>query len=268
MNTPGTTVAKAKPPLPADVQMHIDANRQKNAIVAAIRGTIWSKDLNETQVRAVAQYARETGIDPVRHIEVLGGRIYLTADFYAERGAPLLRAGKVVLHETEYINVDPRLETLAKQDNAAGKWAETEIAHRQMQRIKYCAPEKSLAIAVVRITIPQTGATFVGVNWCGGNGRRDPVGDAEPTKTAETRAARRAWRKIVTVLPELETAVANIEARARMVEGEFVEAAIDTPKALPKTTQIEQGEHPTMEGVTFTPRGQASDDLFPLEEPS
>jgi hypothetical protein len=39
--------------------------------------------------------------------------------------------------------------------------------------------------------------TVTGCNWCGNGVRpRDPVGDAEPTKTAETRSARRAWKKL------------------------------------------------------------------------
>ncbi|MFN9578251.1 MAG: hypothetical protein ACK6AH_17135, partial [Gemmatimonadota bacterium] len=62
-----TTVATTKPALPPEIQARVAENKERNAVVAAIRGTIWGKDLSQDQVRAVAQYARENGIDPVRH---------------------------------------------------------------------------------------------------------------------------------------------------------------------------------------------------------
>lgn len=269
MNNPGTSVARTKPALPPVVQAAIDENRTRNAIVAAIRGTIWSKDLNETQVRAVAQYARETGIDPVRHIEVLGGRIYLTAEFYRERGAPLIRSGKVKVHETEYINVDPRIDAMAAKGD---EWALGEQMHRTRQRIKYNAPEKAAAVAVIRMTVE--GSTYVGVNWCGGLTKRDPVGDAEPAKTAEARAERRAWRRIVTVLPELETAVGHVEARATLVEDEMAQNVGEQSRGvLPRNTQLAGGDDNGTDPYDLqTPPSKAAaadagemDELFPLE---
>lgn len=268
MNNPGTTVARTKPALPPDVQRHIEDNRIRNAAVAAIRGTIWSKDLSAQQIGAVAQYAREVGIDPVRHIEVLGGRIYLTAEFYRERGAPLIRSGKVRVHETEYINVDPRLEALAKTGD---EWAVNEQAHRQVLRIRYNAPEKAAAIAVVRITIVGTDSTYVGVNWCGGLAKRDPVGDAEPAKTAEARAERRAWRRIVSVIPELETAVGHIEARATLVEDEVAQLAGDQSAGVgPRNARLAGGENAGVDPYDLqTPPSKSLeapvDELFPLD---
>lgn len=231
----GTAVARTKPALPADVQSHIEYNRQKNAVIAAIRGTIWGKEISPDQVRAVAQYAREMQIDPVRHVEVLGGRIYLTASFYEEKGAPYIRSGEIQIHETEFIHADERLAALAKAGN---EWAEKEQAHRAMQRIKYGVPEGAKAAAIVRLTMREGGATFVGVNWCGGTAKRDPVGDAEPTKTAETRAARRAWKRIISVLPELRDQVGHMQARAVIVDDEMSVAAGNEPKQLPRTVQI------------------------------
>lgn len=272
MNTPSTTVARTKPALPPDVQRAIEENRIRNAAVAAIRGTIWSKDLSAQQIGAVAHYARETGIDPVRHIEVLGGRIYLTAEFYRERGAALVRAGKVQIHETEYINVDARLDAMAKDGNA---WAIKEQAHRQMCRIRYNAPEKAAAIAVVRITVTDTDSTYVGVNWCGGLSKRDPVGDAEPAKTAEARAERRAWRRIVSVVPELETAVGHIEARATLVEDELAQAAGEASAAVTqRPARLAGGDHGGTDPYDLenapserilVDAQDTSDDLFPLD---
>lgn len=257
----GTAVARVKPALPPEVQATIEYNRQKNAVVAAIRGTIWGKEISQDQVRAVAQYAREMHIDPVRHIEVLGGRIYLTADFYAERGAKYIRDGSIVLHETEYIHADERLAAMAKGDGSeeAQAWAERELSHRAMQRIKYAVPEAAKAAAVVRLTMRDGGATFVGVNWCGGTTKRDPVGEAEPTKTAETRAARRAWKRIVAVIPELAESVGHMEARATIVEDEVAQLAGAEVKALPRSTGVVQDDSFTA-GDARMPVVQGEDD--------
>jgi hypothetical protein len=65
----------------ARVNENIAELRERNAMVAQIRGTQWGLGI--------------MGLDPVRHVEVLGGRIYLTAEFYQERGAKLIREGLV-----------------------------------------------------------------------------------------------------------------------------------------------------------------------------
>jgi hypothetical protein len=115
---PGTAVATTteKPgrALAPEHQRIVDENRARNALVQQIRGTIWGKEVSDIMARAVAQYCRENQLDAVRHVEVLGGRIYLTAEFYDERGAELLRAGVIVPAEPDYINADARLDELAR----------------------------------------------------------------------------------------------------------------------------------------------------------
>lgn len=218
--------------LPPDLQAKLEENRQRNAVVAAIRGTIWGKDLNEGQVRAVAQYARENGIDPVRHVEVLGGRIYLTAELYDERGAELVAAGLVQPLEPDLIQADERLAKLAA---GGDEWAKAEETRRTRERIKYGVPEAAKAAAVTRFRVTRTGAEVVGVNWCGGGVRqRDPVGDAEPVKTALTRSRRRAWKQLVTIVPQLQERVGPLQASAEVVEERLLEVVQAAPKpALP-----------------------------------
>lgn len=193
-----TTVKKAA--MSPETEARIAENRARNAMATAIRGTIWSKDLNPEAVRAVAEYCRQNDLDPIRHVEVLGGRIYLTAELYRERAAPLIQRGIIIPMEPDFINVDPRLETLA---DAGDDWAIAERTRRMRERIRHNVPEKAAAACVMRLQIAATGRTVVGVNWCGGGVRqRDPVGDSEPTKTAQTRAERRAWRAVSEVLPQ------------------------------------------------------------------
>ena len=92
--------------------------------------------------------------------------------------------------EPDFVNADARLDDLAAKGD---KWAIEELTRRIKARIQHAIPEKALAACVQRFRIPSSGAVIVGVNWCGGGSRKsDPVGDAEPTKTAQTRARRRA----------------------------------------------------------------------------
>lgn len=207
-------VAKREPkPLPADMQARVDDMKMRNAIIAQIRGAMWGKDLNETQIRALAQYCRENNLDAVRHVEVLGGKPYLTAEFYDERGAWLIRDGLVVPDQPDYIHADERLDKLAA---AGDPWGKQESERRLRARIQFGVPESAKAAVVQRMRIVQSGAVVVGVNWCG-TGRRDPVGDAEPTKTAQTRARRRAWRQIAEVIPAYGNVVRPVEARATAI---------------------------------------------------
>lgn len=227
---PGTAVAPAKREHPA-----VTAAKVMRDITKQLRGTIWGKD-NPAIVDAVARYALRYKIDAVRHIDVLGGRIYLNGEFYEEKGAPLVLAGKVIVSEPDYVHHDQRLQTLAESGDAeeAG-WARREIFRRLKARIEYGIPDDATAACVYRGKInhghAHEGTTLVGFNWCGGatkvkkgksgEYRFDPIGDAEPTKTAQSRAKRRMWRQIVVAIPEMEDRVGAIEAGARILNKEI-----------------------------------------------
>lgn len=232
--TAGTAVATT--PKPGTAAERIDATRaalkERNALVAAIRGTQWGKEANADVQRAVAHYCYENGLDPVRHVELLGGKIYLTAEFYDERGAPLIRAGTVRPDEPVMIHADERLDKLAATGD---EWAKGEITDRLRARIQHAVPEAAKAAVVQRFRI-EGGAVILGVNWVGGGNKRDPVGDAEPTKTATTRARRRAWKQIADVIPGYGELVKPAEATARIVSEQLPVAVVDgepEAKALP-----------------------------------
>lgn len=220
-----TAVATQKPisAKSPDVQARIQEARERNAIVKAIRGTMWGKDLGQIVQGAIAEYCRVNQIDAVRHVEVLGGKLYLVAEFYDERGAYLIRDGVIIPDEPDFIHVDPRLEKLAAEGD---EWAKAEVQRRLRMRIQHAAPEEAKAICVWTFRVRESGALVTGVNWCGGGTRKkigkggqvydaDPIGDLEPTKTAETRARRRAWRKIADVIPAYGQIVRPIEESAR-----------------------------------------------------
>ncbi|MFN9578023.1 MAG: hypothetical protein ACK6AH_15965, partial [Gemmatimonadota bacterium] len=54
---------------------------------------------------------------------------------------------------------------------------------------------------------------------------RDPVGDAEPVKTAITRSRRRAWKQLVTIVPQMAERIGHLQASAEVVEGKLLEIA-------------------------------------------
>lgn len=213
MTSTAVTTTDKRRAIAPEHQAVIDENRARNAVIQQIRGTIWSKEMNDGQIRALAQYCRENQLDAARHVEVLGGRIYLTAEFYDERGAELLRSGQIVPAEPDYVNADARLDEMAK---AGDEWAKDENDRRKRERIKWNVPEDAKAAVVQRFIIAGNGKAVIGVNWCGQkSNKRDPVGDAEPSKTAQTRARRRAWKQIADVIPGYGAIVRPIEEGAR-----------------------------------------------------
>jgi hypothetical protein len=126
---------------------------------------------------AVVRYMLEIGADPMRHCFVLGGNIYLNAEFYRE----LVAANpKFLRDDVDFIHDDPRA-------------SEEERARRKQLRIVYGVPENAPGAAMVTLHYDGRGP-FVGVNWAGVR-EKDPVGKAEPTKSAQTRAYRKAALK-------------------------------------------------------------------------
>lgn len=235
-------VAKTKPALPAAYAADIMRRRERNAISTAIRGTQWGKDASQDTIRAISEYAHRTGIDPVRHIELLGGRIYLNADYFREKGAPLIAAGTVRAPEIDHINADDRFERLIAAGGKMAAWAEEERDRRIVERIRYNVPEAAKGAVVCTITM-RDGSSVTGCNWVGGTAKRDPVGEAEPSKTAESRAERRAWRRLIEVQPSLIPDAARADQIAAEVNETIPDAEISETVNLPVrgTAQLSTG---------------------------
>ncbi len=248
--SPTTAVAVKSPEAVAAIQ----AAKERTALIATIRGTQWGASCSPEAVRAVAHYCNINGLDAVRHVEVLGSRIYLTAEFYRERGADLLLDGTIVPMEPQNIAHDPRLDALATRDDDTGKWARDEADRRLRARIQYGVDEDAAGAAVVRFAL-RSGAVIVGVNWIGGkeSKKRDPVGQAEPTKTAITRAERRAWRQVIEAVPSFASRVSGIEASAKAVSVELSTLRADEKAALPNPHPAKLLQHGYDPYATGTP---------------
>lgn len=138
----------------------------------------WGKAISPVARQAVVRYCLEVGADPIRHVHVLGGNVYLNAAFWMDLVAS---NPKFVRAETAFIHDDDRAD-------------QQERERRKAQRLLLGVPEKALGAAVVTLYYAEGRGPFIGVNWAGAKDS-DPVGKQEPTKTAETRAYRRAAMK-------------------------------------------------------------------------
>jgi hypothetical protein len=240
--------------IPPAARALIEERRARTKIAAAIRGTMWGKDLGADGSMALAAYCARNSIDALRHVDILGGRIYLNANYYQEQGAQLIHAGKVRAIDVEHVEHDPRLEDAYQQRikwaeevkaagdaELAGIWrasawkARQELERRRDIRIELGAKEKASAVVRVRIWLPGLDEPIVGWNECGNGIRKDPIGDERPAATAETRAARRAWRQLVAAFPTLAPKVAAAEE-----EGAALEDVIDEGRRLTAESEAAQ----------------------------
>lgn len=165
----------------------------------AIAAQSWGKDISQLARAAVARYALETGTDPARHWIVLGGNLYDRAELWLD----LVTSQKTYEgNEVEHINDDERLD---KQERD----------RRRQLRAKHNMPDDVKGCAVVTILKRMPGGEvrpFQGANHAGNrqgfNARlgaagliKDPIGEQDPGKTAETRAFRRAAKRAWPIWP-------------------------------------------------------------------
>lgn len=158
---------------------------------AAIAEKSWGKECSPYVRAAIARYALETGTDPVRHWEVLGGHLYDTAQLWLD----------VATSQADYQGYE--------QDDLS--WNEglddDEVARRRRERAAYGIPQDVKGACVVRIFRKGIRRPFIGANHAGHrqgfNAKlrehrggpeliQDPIGEQDPGKTAFTRAFRRA----------------------------------------------------------------------------
>lgn len=187
-----------------EMQRILQEQREMAEMGRAIANMSWGRNLGADVCLQVAKYCREFGIDAATEVEILGGRIYRKADYFIRRGVELRRDGLIRDHQVLHINADPRLAKLAEGNDEIAKRAALEIRQREFLRIKYNIPDE--AKGAVCITIwPTEGPAVEGANYAGSWGnRKDPVGENDPGKTAETRAWRRAWKHLIDTMPQLK----------------------------------------------------------------
>lgn len=210
-----TSVALVSPAaigvLPPEVQQRLELRKLSNQIAGKLAEMNWGKQMDLTTRRAIADWGQRYGVDPATEIHVLGGNIYLNASYYLRRLAGLIARGVVEYAYADHIEDDERLK-------AMGGDGVGEANRRLRERIMYQVPDKAAAAVVFRIKLRSMTREIVGVKWCGGGTRKnDPVGDANPVETAESRAARRAIRQIITHVPEDASEIIEAEDAAEVL---------------------------------------------------
>jgi hypothetical protein len=258
MTTPKTTVA-TREQIAAEVrktpigqpneaaQLMIAERKALNAVAQTIAGLTWGRNLGADVCRAIAEYCRRYETDAATEVDVLGGRIYRNAAYYIRRGTELRREGMIRDVIVDQIAADPRLTRLATATDEVGAAASAEMRRREWLRIKHGVPEEAKGACVVTI-VPADGAPVIGCNWAGcgkttaAGKMADPVGEADPSKTAETRAYRRAWRHLVDTIPALKAhedeadeegkAVSEVVREEIKAHAEPVVAALVEPKTI------------------------------------
>jgi hypothetical protein len=169
MSNESTAVAQREPEdaFAAQLQSTYQRDKMVRAMAQQIATESWGKNLSPHTQAAMARYAMEAGLDPVRHIDVLGGRVYINAAAYMDR----LAADP----EFEGITFDP-------------------IADDEDQRTRWGVPKHATAAFVV--TIRHRGRDFQEVGYAPKRAN-DSVGKEFPAEKARTSGIRRAARMAV-----------------------------------------------------------------------
>lgn len=190
--------------LPEPVKQQLALRQMMNTVAAEIAGMSWGQNISRETARQLAEWGRRYNVDVTQEIDILGNKVYLNARYYLRRLGELIQAGLVEYAYPDHVHHDDRLEKLGEQGVAE--------AHRRLtERVRYNVPEKAAASVVFRVKLRALSQETVGINWAGGGTRMsDPVGDAEPVKTAESRAARRCMRQLVSHMPVLSEEVESV----------------------------------------------------------
>lgn len=272
--------------------------REVAAIQKMVQGLDWGSGnsvvRNENASLALAQFCRITKANPQIHVDVLGGKPYLNAEYWKDRVSsdPLFyreeqREISAVSEEALRDRVARYRETAAGLDpsdqgramalskaldleieadeiaDARGlyrppEWA-THVYETVIVRFISAAPMEKIQAGEITDLEPWLREVRE-CNWAGGRsntpGKKDPVGNAEPEKTARTRSYRRcatkafpAWmsayeeqiRKAETVMEGEFEIISSREydggEQAVLSSGEPARAESVEPKELPGTVE-------------------------------
>jgi hypothetical protein len=210
------------------VKQAIAQRKNLHLIAAKISELNWGRGLDFDTRKAVAAYLERHKMD-TSEINVLGGNIYKNSTYYKRRLSEMLGADLIESVDSDWVQADPRLEEMGKGTGEDAEWARAESSRRARIRISYGIDERATGANIFTVKLRGVETPFVGVKWCGA-GRKDPVGDAFPIETSESRAVRRVMSLVGNAMPSLgwnddeeEVAIlstAVVEAKARMAEAE------------------------------------------------
>jgi hypothetical protein len=189
--------------MPDEVKAALAQRKNQHLIAAKMSEMNWGKGLDEMTRRAVASYLERNKLD-LTEIDVLGGNLYRNARYYKRRLAEMVEDGKIEYIKSDWVHPDGRLKTYAALGGEQGTWAAAEQSRRERVRIEYGIPDTATGACVFRVKVRGTDVEITAAKWCGGGSRqKDPVGDAFPMESSETRACRRAMTLVASSIPAL-----------------------------------------------------------------
>lgn len=198
--------------LPPDLQHALALRKMRNQVAGQLASQNWGKNLDLETRRAIADWGQQFRVDVTTEIHVLGGNVYLNAAFALRKLSELIEAGVVEYAYADHVEDDPRLKAL-------GPEGEGEYSRRLRERIMHNLPDKAASAVVFRIKLRTMDKEVTGAKACGnGVKKNDPVGDAAPVETSESRAARRAMRMIASHVPRpVADEFERVEASAQVL---------------------------------------------------
>lgn len=281
-----------------EMQAMVEHRKEVGQMARAFRAAMWGKDLDDSTARAMAEWCKRHGLDATE-VSVLGGNPYIEANFYLRKLAEM-DPDAIEYAYADHVHLDDRLIATMNEAIPADADEETlaiimrvrreaRIEHyrRVAERVAHNLPDSATAAVVYRCKRRGMDREFVGADWCGGKGMKtmrkkdggtyqkevDPIGDQEPRKTAETRAARRCLRQVVSTFPVLKQHLEQIELDAKTqiapaIERDRLAIASQVPRGTPQLVSDETipvGEHATL---VLSPGQAASEAAEPAVNPS
>lgn len=251
------------------IEKGLEGRRLESQYMREMLGTMWGSNVGQHVLMAMARYCRRHAIDP-SEIDILGGKPYLNAKYYLRRLAEM-GSDKIEYARADHVEHDARLAAIVGRpipedaDEATKAmmleervWARREHFRRLQERITHGLSDQAPFAVVYRVKLRDVDGEFVGADEAGlkkkktikskkpGGGTfqvdADPVGDENPRKTAETRAARRCLRQVVSTFPMLAQQIQVIEADGKAVVEEIVAEEQRTPQGPRPVAQLAGGE--------------------------
>lgn len=255
MTSTDTTAVQKRTELSPQQKAVIEERRAHGMMVQQIKGTVWAKEFDSDTIRAVANWAKANGVEPVTEIDVLGGRLYLNARYYERTLSHLVGAGLIDYYEPRWCHVDKRLEALADAGDVEAK----ELSRRRMlMRIEHNLPDEADAACVYVIKHRNMAEAITGAKAHIPGRKRtikkkdggsftvdaDPVGDQAPMETIETRACRRAMLKLKEAFPDVRMANTKddnaIDVNANIQAGHEALKANEPKQITPATSTLDE----------------------------
>lgn len=218
--------------LPPEIRAALELRKAQKVVSAELGRLNWGSKIDGDTRLQVVEWCRQYDVDPATELDILGNKFYKNAAWHLRKLGEMVDAGLVEYAVTDHVAADPRLlELSTKGDQSIKPRAVAELHRRQFERIARGIPENAAAAVLFRIKLRSMIEEVVGCSWAGGGSRKnDPVGEAEPVKTAESRAARRAVRLIAGSNKELATLLARGDTEAEIIAQRVHDVSRETMK--------------------------------------